>query len=104
MNANDAPLSPAGIVEVNNSLESFGVYPNPFNTNTNVAFNLKKDENVTLNVYNMIGEKVYSLNNGMMTEGDHLIQINGSNLSTGLYLVTLTAGDYTATMKVSLVK
>ena len=80
------------------------VYPNPFNETTNIEFSLNKDENVVVSVYNMLGEKVYSLNNGTMSQGDHMIQLNGANLSSGLYMVSLTAGDNTITRKVSLNK
>ena len=104
MNANDASLTLTNIAEVNNSLETFGVYPNPFTEITNISFTLKKDENVTINVYNMLGEKVYSNDYGTMSQGEHIIQINGNNLSSGLYLVRLSAGDYTISKKVSLNK
>lgn len=104
MNAADAPLSPTGIADASASVSTFTVYPNPFNETANIEFSLIKDENVVLNVYNMLGEKVYSVNNGTMSQGEHMIQLNGANLSSGLYMVSLTAGDNTITRKVSLNK
>ncbi len=104
LNANHADLVSTGIDEVNSSLSSINVYPNPFSSNTNIVFDLKKAENVKLIVTNVLGAVVYSSDNGMMAEGNHIITFDGHDLSSGMYFVTLKTGDNSITQKISLQK
>jgi len=85
-------LITTGIDEVSDGV-SFNLYPNPTNNNTNVAFSLDKDQNITVEVYNMLGEKVYSDNEGLLSSGQHTISINGSNFQNGVYFVRFTADN-----------
>lgn len=78
-----------GVQEISNGV-SFNMYPNPTNGNTTLAFNLEQDQNVTVQVYNMLGEVVYSTNEGTLSTGQHTIMINGSTLNNAVYLVKLT--------------
>ncbi len=69
-------------------------YPNPFNPATNIAFTLPTAENVTLTVYNVLGQKVATLlNNQSMHVGNHSIQFDASQLASGTYLYRLDAGS-----------
>jgi hypothetical protein len=95
---NTTHTTPAGIEEIANAV-SFEMYPNPTNNSTNIAFNLTKDQNVNLEVYNMLGEKVYSNNQGMIPSGQHIISINASNLQNGIYFVRFTADNVPTTQK-----
>ncbi len=79
-------------------------YPNPFNPSTNIAFTIPKEENVTLKVYDMLGNEVASLVNGKHIAGTYSIYFDGANLSSGVYFYKLTAGDYTDTKKMTLLK
>lgn len=84
-------------------------YPNPFNPSTNISFELAETQNVTLVVYNMIGQKVKTLVNGKKAAGNYKIQWNGKNeeglqVSSGIYFLRLEAGKFKQTRKMLLVK
>jgi hypothetical protein len=79
-------------------------YPNPFNPSTYIAFTIPKEENVTLKVYDILGNEVASLVNGKQQEGTYNIFFDGANLSSGVYFYKLTAGNYTDTKKMTLLK
>jgi len=77
----------------------FEMYPNPTNNNTNIKFQLDKDQNINVAVYNMLGEQVYSTNQGNMPAGTHTITIDGSNLQNGMYFVRIITDNVTTTKK-----
>lgn len=79
-------------------------YPNPFNPTTNISFELQNASDVSLKVYNAIGQEVATLVNGQINSGVHTINFNGENLSSGVYFYTLKAGNFTQTNKMLLVK
>jgi len=84
-------------------------YPNPFNPTTDITFSLDRLEEVNLSIYNMLGQKVRTLVNGTRPSGMHVLQWdgrdeNGRNLSTGIYLYTLTSGSTSITKKMALMK
>jgi len=93
--------------------EFIGCYPNPFNPQTTAYLNLKNDSNVTLNVYNIKGEKIRNLVNEDRTAGEHHIMWDGtddnnSKVSSGIYFfgsdIQSSNGDYTSVKKVILLK
>ncbi|MFQ6615942.1 MAG: T9SS type A sorting domain-containing protein [Fidelibacterota bacterium] len=84
-------------------------YPNPFNPVTTINFDLPRDGNVTLTVYNMLGQKVTTLVNDFRSAGRHRVIWNGTTdlgtaVATGVYLYRIDAGDYSATKKMVLLK
>mgnify|MGYP002641637181 CR=1 FL=1 len=79
-------------------------YPNPFNPTTSIVFELQKSENVTLKVFNVLGEEVATVLNGVQTAGAHRIQFDGAELNGGVYFYQLTAGDYSETRRMVLLK
>ncbi|GMU87488.1 MAG: hypothetical protein AMXMBFR48_27290 [Ignavibacteriales bacterium] len=79
-------------------------YPNPFNPTTTIKFGIPADARVKLELYAITGEKVATLIDGEMTAGYHQYLLNGSNLSTGVYLYRLTAGEFSSVKKLMLVK
>jgi hypothetical protein len=94
-------------VEVELVPEEFNLfqnYPNPFNPETNIKFTLQKESIVNLIVYNMLGEQVAALINEVKEAGFYDIQFDASNLSTGVYIYRLTAGDFVQTKKMTLMK
>lgn len=80
-----------GIDEVADAT-SVNVYPNPANSSVNLAFQLADKEEVTVNVYNTLGEIVYSENKGEMI-GTQIVTINTENFTNGMYMVELVAGE-----------
>jgi hypothetical protein len=79
-------------------------YPNPFNPNTNIVFNLASSEDVTLKVFNLMGQEVAELVNGRMNAGPHNVEFDAETLSSGIYYYKLEAGEFTQTKKMLLLK
>ncbi len=80
-------------------------FPNPFNPETKIRFELPKPENVTLKVFNSLGQQVAILaNNESTTAGYKEVSFNGANFPSGVYFYSITAGDYSQTRKMILIK
>ncbi len=79
-------------------------YPNPFNPTTKITYNVPSKSNVSIKVYNTLGQEVATLVNTVKNAGTHEVSFNASNLSSGVYFYTLTAGGFTSTKKMMLIK
>ena len=79
-------------------------YPNPFNPATTIKFNLPEKENVMLEVYNLLGERLSVLINEEFNAGEHSVKFDGSNLSSGIYLYRITTEKFEETKKFVLMK
>jgi len=79
-------------------------YPNPFNPITEIAFSIPDACDVRLDVYNIVGQKVTTLVDGMLQSGDHSVAWDASDVSSGVYFYRLTGGEVTATRKMVLLK
>ena len=79
-------------------------YPNPFNPVTQIKFDLAKAGNVKLSVYNINGQKVAELLNGVQNAGVHTVEFDGSNLNSGVYYCTLEAAGSSLVQKMVLIK
>ncbi|MBK8981205.1 MAG: T9SS type A sorting domain-containing protein [Ignavibacteria bacterium] len=79
-------------------------YPNPFNPSTKINFSIPKAGIVSLIVYDILGKEVIQLVNEFKTAGNHAINFNASNLSSGTYFYRIEAGEFKATKKMSLLK
>ena len=79
-------------------------YPNPFNPSTQIQYHLPIAGNVSLKVYNMLGETVVELDNGFKNAGSHTLTFNGAMLPSGIYFYQLRYGDIVKTKKMTLMK
>jgi hypothetical protein len=79
-------------------------YPNPFNPATHVKFTLPKDGNVSLKVYDMLGNEVASYVNGFLKAGSYNADIDASSWASGVYFYKLITPEFAATKKMMLVK
>jgi hypothetical protein len=82
-----------------------GNFPNPFNPTTTIVFELHKPADVTVNIYNMLGQKVANLVKGEYKAGRYEINWDaGLHFSSGIYFYELRAGDYMTVKKMLLLK
>jgi hypothetical protein len=69
--------------------------PNPFSSTTQIRYTLPTSGNISLKVYNVLGEEISTLFNGEQSAGSHTLNFDGSKLARGVYMYELKAGDVT---------
>ena len=79
-------------------------FPNPFNPNTAINFQLPKSGQVTIKVYDVLGNEVKTLVNEYKPAGNYKTDFNASGLSSGVYIYKIFAGDYISSKKMILLK
>ena len=79
-------------------------YPNPFNPSTEINFSLDQAAPTLLVVYNMLGQKVATLLNERLSAGEHTINFDARNLSSGIYIYRLQSANQSLTKRMTLVK
>lgn len=96
------------ISNIGNSIpEKFNLeqnYPNPFNPVTNIRFNVRQNENVKIEVFDVRGNLVNTLVDTKLNAGEYQVTFDGSNLSSGTYIYRMISGDYIETKKMNLIK
>ena len=97
-------LSNEVVIGIPASTELMQNYPNPFNPVTNISYRLSENGFVTLRVFDNSGREVKTLVNEFREAGYYTNEFNGNDLASGVYFYKLTAGDFTQTKKLSLVK
>ena len=107
----------AGDVVVGNDVEQLGPtkftlqqnYPNPFNPVTNITYDIPEATDVTLEIYNVMGQRVRTLAQGNHEPGRYQIVWSATNdigqaLSSGMYIYRIQAGDFVSVKKLVLMK
>jgi hypothetical protein len=79
-------------------------YPNPFNPVTNIHFSIPKDGNVSLKIYDQLGQLVSTNLDGFIKAGNYNAEVDASNWASGTYFYTLSTKDFVQTKKMILVK
>ena len=92
---------PGGLPEV---FELSQNYPNPFNPATTISFTLGKAGVTTLEVYNVLGQKVATLISGYVSAGRHDVTFDASRVSSGMYFYRLESGNLSSVRKMMLLK
>jgi hypothetical protein len=79
-------------------------YPNPFNPSTTIKFSIPKGGYVEMKLYDILGREVATLVSDPFTAGTYSVEFDASMLSSGVYFYKITAGDFTDTKKMVLIK
>ena len=103
-----SPLIASGIAGENQELPATFFlsqnYPNPFNPSTIISYELPRVSNVTLRIFNALGQEVALLVNGQKEAGNYQTTWNASNIPSGVYFYRLQAGGYVETKKMVLLR
>lgn len=101
-------VSPTGIEpyssEIPKEFKLYNNYPNPFNPVTLIKYDIAKNTNVKLTVYDVTGREAATLVNENLRAGRYEAVFNGSNYSSGVYFAKIEAGTYTHIIKLLMVK
>jgi hypothetical protein len=79
-------------------------YPNPFNSSTTISYSLTEQSDVSIVVYNILGEEVCTLEQGVKSTGEHSLVFNSSGLTSGLYFAKLETNKESKGVKLLLLK
>jgi len=83
-------LENTGIADAGNLDESLTIYPNPAKEKTIISFNLIENSSISMKLYNSIGAVVYTIaENSQWSKGKHVVEVNTSSLSSGIYFIEL---------------
>lgn len=101
-------LTPTGIEEVSSlNLGNFSLpqnYPNPFNASTTISYSLPKPSDIRIEIYDILGRKVETLFSGAQAAGNHAINWNPGNVSSGVYYYRVESEEYKQTRNCLLIK
>ena len=78
------------------------IYPNPFNSTTTISYELLHPSHVSLQLYNPLGQRIFTMFEGYKQAGFHFADLNTGSLPSGLYLVRLESREQTLTRKIIL--
>jgi len=95
--------SPIGLKELNIKDDlAIMAYPNPYNDNTNIVFYLTSSQNITLEVLNVLGQKLQVLENGIKANGAYSYNFSAKKIGqpAGIYFIKLTAGTNSKVIKI----
>lgn len=79
-------------------------YPNPFNATTTISYELPQSSEVSITVYNVLGQKIRVVESGMRAEGRHSVSFDGSALPSGVYMYRLRSGGSRMVRKMLLLR
>lgn len=79
-------------------------YPNPFNPGTLIKYHVPEKSFVSLKVYDLLGEELATLVNEEKSAGSYDVNFDAGQLSSGFYIYTIKAGNFTSTKKMILMK
>jgi photosystem II stability/assembly factor-like uncharacterized protein len=85
---------PVGLVDMLSRNKSFNIYPNPCNSSFNIYINELKNKEIIINIYDLLGKKVFSSNENNLSSYHHKT-INTSELKKGIYIVYIQSGSET---------
>lgn len=90
----DSLLSANRMKSIPSEIELHQNYPNPFNQGTRISFSIPTQDHVTIEVFNLIGQKVATVTDRQYERGAYSIPWNPAVLSSGVYFYKMRAGDF----------
>ncbi len=104
----ESDLGPASVVydEMNLPQEAMisSIYPNPFNPAATLSFVVPVESDVTLEIYDLLGRKVKTIHESRLEAGQHSVIVDGSDLASNVYFVTMRTGSFFDSRKIVLLK
>ena len=82
----------------------YNIYPNPFNSVTNITYGVPKYTNVQIVIFDLSGKQIESLISEFQSPGYHSMNWNADNHPSGVYFVKMIVGEYVNTQKLMLIK
>ena len=104
MRVADRETSAETLLELPSGYKLHQNYPNPFNPVTNIGYSLPESGPVSLVLYNTLGQQVARLVDGSAEAGYHEVHFDAADLSSGIYIYRLEAGDFRANRKLLIIK
>jgi hypothetical protein len=102
------PVTPVSVERENNAIpEKYSLsqnYPNPFNPSTTIKFSVPEQSNVVLKIYDVLGSEVANLVNETLDAGNYTVNFDASQFASGMYIYKITAGNFTTSKKMMLMK
>ncbi|MBP8975334.1 MAG: T9SS type A sorting domain-containing protein [Bacteroidetes bacterium] len=91
-------------INVCNTFKLSQNYPNPFNPKTVISYKLSVKSKIVLKIYDLLGHEIITLIDGIKPQGEHFVEWNAQNYTSGIYLCKLQAGSFVQTQKIVLLK
>ncbi|MEP6796136.1 MAG: T9SS type A sorting domain-containing protein [Saprospiraceae bacterium] len=89
----DGALTTTSIHDIGGVVSAFNLFPNPASASTDIKFNLSKDADINIELFNLQGELIHQIYNGRLSAGENNIPINVSAYAAGTYFVKLSEGN-----------
>ncbi len=89
----EGALTTTSIHDIGGVVSAFNLFPNPSSTSTDIEFNLSKDADINIDLFNLQGELIHHIYNGGLSAGENNIPINVSSYAAGTYFVKLSEGN-----------
>jgi hypothetical protein len=87
-----------------NDYKLYQNYPNPFNPTTKISYRINYEGQVTLQVYNLVGQVIKVLVSEFQSPGQYEVEFDGSELTSGVYLYKLQINGFTSVKRMTLLK
>jgi len=97
-------LTAAGVVNYENLIQGLNLFPSPASSTTKIIYSISKATDISIDLMNVLGEKINTVSVGTQSPGKHEYQMNMESLSEGIYFVKLNAGEQSQTVKVTVAR
>jgi hypothetical protein len=105
LNSNPEDLGPLSVQNIEKTTFGYvSIYPNPTSSSANISIELTNNENVSINVYNALGQLVFTEIPGNLNAGNHSFNFNTESLNSGIYNIVISTGNSSVTKKISISK